>query len=83
MPDNVVLIRPQIGAVECDVVVIVRDEEMIVRCRNWQDAVAWARVECRTYGLPHDFPDERPPLDKALRSEGRADATKPPKPMVS
>jgi hypothetical protein len=71
MPDNVVkftgkhvaevLIRPHVGAVECDVVTIVKGEEMTVECRDWQEAVTRARIERRTYGLaPIDFPDERP-----------------------
>jgi hypothetical protein len=56
-----VVIRPQTGAYECDVVTIIKGEEdLIVECRNWQDAVAWARAECDKYGFPHDFPDERP-----------------------
>jgi hypothetical protein len=38
-----------------------KGEEMTVECRDWQEAVAWARIECRTYGLaPIDFPNERP-----------------------
>jgi hypothetical protein len=56
-----VLIRSHAGVVECDVVTIVKGEEMTVECCDWQEAVTWARIECRTYGLaPIDFPDERP-----------------------
>jgi hypothetical protein len=35
----------------CDVVVVVRGREMVHRCRNYRQAVQWARMECRSYKL--------------------------------
>ena len=36
---------------ECDVVVAVRGKKMILRCPDYDQAVKWAQVECRSYGI--------------------------------
>ncbi|MEH2562104.1 hypothetical protein [Bradyrhizobium sp. AZCC 2289] len=36
----------------CDVVVVVRDQEMILRCRDYRQAMQWARLERKTYKIP-------------------------------
>jgi hypothetical protein len=36
---------------DCDVVVRFRGKVMQLRCPNYDQAVKWARVECKTYGL--------------------------------
>jgi hypothetical protein len=36
---------------ECDVVVAVQGKEIILRCPDYDQAVKWARVECRSYGI--------------------------------
>ena len=46
---------------ECEVVVAVRGKEIILRCPDYDQAVKWARVECRSYGIAsitaeHDQP---------------------------
>jgi hypothetical protein len=44
---------------ECDVVVAVRGQEMSLRCRDYNEAVKWARVECRSYKIDGGFTVER------------------------
>ena len=42
-----------------DVVVVVRDREMVLRFRDYRRAVQWARLECKSYKIPEpdiDFP---------------------------
>jgi len=36
----------------CDVVVLVRSQEMVLRCPNYSQALKWARLECRSYKIP-------------------------------
>ena len=43
---------------ECDVIVAFRGREMVVRLPDHAQAVKWARVECKTYGIHEDFLDE-------------------------
>jgi hypothetical protein len=49
----------------CDVVVVVRGQEMVLRCRDYRQAMRWARLERTTYKIPqpdaglsanHDLP---------------------------
>jgi hypothetical protein len=35
----------------CDVVVQVSGQEMVLSCRDYSQAVKWARVECKAYGI--------------------------------
>jgi hypothetical protein len=44
-----VSIRRYGSAPDCDVVVKTRGQEMVLRCRNYQQALKWARMECKTY----------------------------------
>ena len=40
---------------ECDVVVTFRGKEMSLRCRDCNQAVKWARIECKAYKLADGF----------------------------
>jgi hypothetical protein len=44
---------------ECDVVVAVRGQEMSLRCRDYTEAVKWARIECKSYKIAEGFAVER------------------------
>jgi hypothetical protein len=46
-----VLIRRYDNAPECVVVVAFRGRQSLLRCRDYDQAVKWARVECRSYGI--------------------------------
>ncbi len=49
-----------------DVVVVVRGQEMVVRCPSYSQAVKWARLECKSYKIPEpdtDFADNEEPSD--------------------
>ena len=49
-----------------DVVVVVRGQEMVVRCPSYSQAVKWARLECKSYKIPEpdtDFADNEEPGD--------------------
>src|SRR6266404_3155185 len=37
----------------CDVVVVVRDQEMILRCRDYRQATQWARLKLRHTKFPN------------------------------
>jgi hypothetical protein len=36
---------------ECMVVVAFRGRQLLLRCRDYDQAVKWARLECRSYGI--------------------------------
>jgi hypothetical protein len=40
---------------ECDVVVAVRGLEISLRCRDYNQAVKWARIECKSYKIACGF----------------------------
>jgi hypothetical protein len=74
-----VFIRRYTASEICDVVVSVRDQEIVLRCPNYSQALKWARLECKSYkisepevgpvsGLDHD---EELPL--SLRAPERTD----------
>jgi hypothetical protein len=44
---------------ECDVVVAFRGQEISIRCRDYDQAVKWARIECKTYKIAGGFTVER------------------------
>ena len=53
----------------CDVVIVVRGREMVVRCPTYFQAVKWARLESKSYKIPEpisDFPDDEEPDDLPL-----------------
>ena len=54
-----VWVRRYSGVPECDVVVAVRGREMSLRCRDYNDAVKWARIECKSYKVDGGFTVER------------------------
>ena len=43
------------GYSECDVIVVLRGREMIVRLPNRNQAVKWARMECKSYKISDEF----------------------------
>ena len=62
-----VTIRRHLGSQICDVVVVVRGQEMVVRCPSYAHALKWARLECKSYQIPEpDFPDDEEPDDVPL-----------------
>jgi hypothetical protein len=64
----VVTIRRYAASRICDVVVVVRGQEMIIRCPSYSHALKWARLECKSYKIPEpiDFADDDEPGDKPL-----------------
>ena len=53
----------------CDVVIVVRGQEMVVRCPSYTQAVRWARLECKSYKIPEpdwDLQDNEEPDDVPL-----------------
>lgn len=54
-----VRVRRHRDAPECDVVVAVRGQEMSLRCRDYNQAVRWARIECKSYKIADGFTVER------------------------
>src|SRR5450631_2858588 len=47
----------------CDVVVVVRGQEMVLRCRDYRQAMRWARLERKSYKIPE------PDIDLATKAE--------------
>ena len=65
----VVTIRRYAASRICDVVVVVRGQEMVLRCPSYSHAVKWARLECKSYKIPEpssDFRDNEEPDDVPL-----------------
>jgi hypothetical protein len=54
-----VRVRRHGDAPECDVVVTVRGQEMLLKCRDYNQAVKWARIECKSYKIAGGFTVER------------------------
>jgi hypothetical protein len=54
-----VKVRRYGGSAACDVIVLLRGQEMALSCRDYNEAVKWARIECRAYKLPDTFAVER------------------------
>jgi hypothetical protein len=44
-----VAIRRYVESSECDVVVNIRGQQMVLRCRDYNQATKWARIECKSY----------------------------------
>jgi hypothetical protein len=53
-----VFIRRHTASEICDVVVLVRGQEMVLRCPGYSQALKWARLECKSYKIPQ--PDIEP-----------------------
>ena len=47
-----VTIRSYRGSLICDVVVVVRGQEMVHRCPDYSQALKWARLERKSYKIP-------------------------------
>ena len=47
------------GVPECDVVVFFRGQAMTLRYRDYDQAVKWARIECKAYKVADGFTVER------------------------
>jgi hypothetical protein len=54
-----VRVRRHNGVPECDVVILFRGKEIIIRCRDYDQAVKWARIECKSYRVADGFIVER------------------------
>jgi hypothetical protein len=54
-----VWVRRYNGVPECDVIVAVRGQEMSLRCRDYNEAVKWARLECKSCKMDGGFTVER------------------------
>jgi len=52
-------VRRYDGVPECDVVVFFRGHSMTLRCRDYDQAVEWARIECKAYKVADGFSVER------------------------
>jgi hypothetical protein len=52
-------IRRYADAPECDVIVVFRGRELSLRCSDYDEAVKWARIECRSYKVAQGFAVER------------------------
>src|SRR5258705_2700936 len=64
-----VTIRRHLASQICDVVIVVRGQEMVVRCASYSQAVKWARLECKAYRIPEpdwDLLDNEEPDDVPL-----------------
>jgi hypothetical protein len=64
-----VTIRRHLASRICDVVVLVRGQEMVIRCPSYSQAVKWARLECKSYKIPEpdtDFADDEESVDVPL-----------------
>jgi hypothetical protein len=46
-----VFIRRDTASQICDVVVLVRGQEMVLRCPSYSYALKWARLECKSYKI--------------------------------
>jgi hypothetical protein len=46
-----VFVRRDTASEICDVVVLVRGQEMVLRCPSYSQALKWARLECRSYKI--------------------------------
>ena len=51
-PPPRVTIRRYAASRVCDVVVVVRGQEMVIRCPSYSHALKWARLECKSYNIP-------------------------------
>jgi hypothetical protein len=50
-----VRVRRHSGLSEREVTVAFRGREMLLRCHDYNQAVEWARIECKTYNVAGGF----------------------------
>ena len=65
----VVTVRHYAASRICDVVVVVREQEMVIRCPSYSHALKWARLERKLYKITEpitDFLDDEEPDDAPL-----------------
>lgn len=55
--DATVRIRRYADSPECDVVVTMRGRELVLACPDYERAVRWAHLECKSYGISPIFAD--------------------------
>jgi hypothetical protein len=60
-------VRRYDGVPECDVVVSFRGHAMTLRCRDYDQAVEWARIECKAYKVAGGFTVERHQPNQTIR----------------
>ena len=54
-----VRVRRYNGVPDCDVIVAIGGQEMSLRFRDYNEAVKWARIECKYYKVDGGFTVER------------------------
>jgi hypothetical protein len=54
-----ICIRQYADAPECDVIVVFRGRELSLRCSDYEEAVKWAQIECKSYKVAQGFTVER------------------------
>ena len=59
-PPPEVTIRRDPASRICDVVVVVRGQEVVLRCPSYSHAVKWARLECKSYKIPEPATEIEP-----------------------
>jgi hypothetical protein len=59
-PPPEVTIRRYPASRICDVVVVVRGQELVLRCASYSHAVKWARLECKSYKIPEPATEIEP-----------------------
>ena len=59
-----VKVRRYTDSTACDVLVLFRGQEMVVGCRDYSQAIKWARVECKAYGIPTVFVERASKVDR-------------------
>ena len=50
-----VRVRRHSDVAECEVLVSFRGKEMSLKCRDYSQAVKWARIECNAYKVADGF----------------------------
>ena len=50
-PSAEVKVRRYSDLAACDVIVLMRGQELVLSCRDYDQALKWARIECKTYGV--------------------------------
>ena len=50
-----VRVRRHSDVPDCDVIVVFGGREISLRCRNYKQAVEWARIECKSYKIAGGF----------------------------
>ena len=83
-----VRVRRRSAVPECDVIVAFRGQEMSLRCRDYNQAVKWARIECKCYKIAGGFTVERGsdedfPSPTAQNPACAANTPGPPRPLCS